>query len=209
MTTTVTFKNSGLPQDKNVKKAYALVRDIPRAIGSALILSEMLEGDPEAVAAHLLAFVEPRIDLADIAQGYGYDASHMVEDIRRYYDEKIDIFKLGCSIATDASLIACALWDAEQQLSACNGHPLSTTFMNVSKTAQGAVIRQASVEDLLRETRRNIEHPYLVLAQMSGFPTIVDRVRQALRKLDVMIAAAPEESSVIAKKSEVKAAPKR
>lgn len=209
MTATLSFKNSGLPQDRNVKKAYALTCDIPRAVGSARILAEMLEGDPLAVTAHLLAFVEPRIDLADIKQGYGYDASSMVEYIRRYHDEGTDIFKLGCSIATDASFIACALWDAEQQLSACKGHALSTAFMNVSTTAQGEVIRRTSVENLLRDARRNIEQPHLVLAQMSGFQTIVDRVRQTLRNLDVMIATAPEEPVALAKKAGVKAAPKR
>src|ERR1700722_18696165 len=134
----VSFEHSGLPNTQEVKKAYDLVKGGPRAVGSAQIFAEAMP-DPKIIAAHLVSFTEPRMDVEEINKQFNKARKHhstdenyvaeFVEDIRRIYDEKIEPPYIGFSDAVRASFIACAVYDIDATLAKWKDTPLATQVL--------------------------------------------------------------------------------
>ncbi|MGZ9109424.1 MAG: hypothetical protein ACXW4B_11460 [Micavibrio sp.] len=182
------FKESGLPQDPMVQKAYEQVKHIARAVGSAQVLAEMIPS-PGLVAGHLLSFVNaPRIPLEQIDTEYSGEVANTVKSIRKIYDEKLPIARSGTSFGVHASFIACVIWDTDKHLSDYKNTPLTAAFMSVSQKEDRTVIRQFSFEQQLRELRRELEDTFLPLAEASGFPPIINRFKKSLNALELKIA---------------------
>lgn len=199
-----TFEQSGLPQKPMVQKAFDLAKHIPRAVGSAQVLAEMLPLK-EIVTAHLVSFINnPRIPLETLTEQFNEQTSRNVADIRQIYDEKKDLTQIGTSIAVKASFIALAIWDTDEILKRYKDTPLSTPLLLTGpNNGDRAVIIQTSLERELRQHRRMLEDTYLPLAEWSTIPSVEKVFKKTLQALELKIAL-PETTPPPAAKSKPK-----
>ncbi len=214
------FEQSGLPDTKDIRKAFELVKDNPRAIGTSRILADVYPR-PEAIVANMIAFIEPRMELKDIESTFtdkpkdSYVPSdyiaHAVRDIRKIIDEDLRPVPNGYSDEIRIIFMAAAIYDLEDVVAKWKDKPLATPLIQTYRQGEKTVMLQLTLEQLLRKARREVEDKILPTIELDlyepRFEKLTTRFKESFRALELKIAA-PEKQPAPSQKAKPRQTPK-
>ena len=189
----VPFEQSGLFQSDMVKKAYEMVKDDPRAILSAKLMSDVYPVE-DAIAGHLLSFLDrEKMSVGQIEQGYNKDVARFVSHIRSVYDDSASFSLQRYSGEIELSFVAVATYDLQALVEQWKDTRLSAALLGQSQEKGKLVLMQTTLERHLRQQRREYEDKFLPIAEGlimygSGMEVLISQFKEALRALELKIA---------------------